>query len=308
MESQLGWSFDAISFTAVPAMTDLTPQDVRNKSGGFRRTVRGYDPGEVDAFLRLVADCLRTFASEKENLLERTRTLEERLVELEERESTIQETLMFAHKVSEQTIARGRDDAEALREQASRDADLMKAEAEAEAARRIEEVEGLLRDRRKALGELERVRVLFLRSFKKLLETEITTVELEAARKPLEGITLGLELEEWVPSSETPVNTEAGSEGKVGEDYEEPEMGGTPRQKGSRGEGEVPIFEVHEGITEDVAAEGGTRRGGAFDYMVTSIKEEELPELFGRVLDDGPDDRENPSLAARAEEDGEEDT
>ena len=37
-------------------MYDLTPLDVRNKIGDFRRAMRGYDPAEVDAFVELVAE------------------------------------------------------------------------------------------------------------------------------------------------------------------------------------------------------------------------------------------------------------
>ena len=34
-------------------MMDLTPLDVRKKKEDFRRVVRGYDPAEVDGFLRV---------------------------------------------------------------------------------------------------------------------------------------------------------------------------------------------------------------------------------------------------------------
>ena len=36
-------------------MIDLTPLDVRKKRGDFRKSMRGYDPQEVDTFLDLVA-------------------------------------------------------------------------------------------------------------------------------------------------------------------------------------------------------------------------------------------------------------
>jgi DivIVA domain-containing protein len=37
-------------------MIDLTPLEVRQKKGDFRRAVRGYDPELVNDFLDLVAD------------------------------------------------------------------------------------------------------------------------------------------------------------------------------------------------------------------------------------------------------------
>ncbi|MSR22300.1 MAG: DivIVA domain-containing protein [Gemmatimonadetes bacterium] len=37
-------------------MIDLTPLDVRKKKGDFGKTMRGYDPREVDHFLELVTE------------------------------------------------------------------------------------------------------------------------------------------------------------------------------------------------------------------------------------------------------------
>ena len=39
-------------------MIDMTPLDVRNKRGDFKKIMRGYDPQEVDIFLELVAERL----------------------------------------------------------------------------------------------------------------------------------------------------------------------------------------------------------------------------------------------------------
>ena len=37
-------------------MIDLTPLDVRNKRGDFKKLMRGYDPQEVDVFLEIAAE------------------------------------------------------------------------------------------------------------------------------------------------------------------------------------------------------------------------------------------------------------
>jgi cell division initiation protein len=288
-------------------MTDLTPQDVRNKRGRFHRTVRGYDTGEVDAFLNAVAHRLTALANERDSLLERTRRLEERLDEMEDRDRTVQETLLFAQRVSEQTIERSQKDAEAIRNHARHEVALMRAEAEAQIARRLEEVEGSLQDRKEALEELEKVRVLFLRSFKKLLEREITTVEVEAARKPLEGITLGLELQEWIPSAETPVDAEPRPEDLVPGEEGEQELLGSWAEPEREGEGEEAVSDRPE-IGPDEASEAEGRKMGAFDFIVTSVKEEALEDLISQVLDDNPQDRPDRTRTVRAEETEEEDT
>ena len=46
------------SVTIGAVMIDLTPLDVRNKRGDFKKLMRGYDPQEVDVFLEIVADRL----------------------------------------------------------------------------------------------------------------------------------------------------------------------------------------------------------------------------------------------------------
>jgi DivIVA domain-containing protein len=235
-------------------MTDLTPQELRKKRGRFRRVVWGYEPGEVDALLGRVANQLNAHAREIRSLQERCVHLETQLREWEARESGIQETLVFAHTVSDQTVAKGEQEAEALREQASQEVDLMKAEAEAQIALRMDEAEDLLQGRKEALKELERISVLFLRSSQKLLNREISTAEPEAAP-----------------------------------------------------EGE-PDFDVPEENPEELTVGRGPGRAGAFDYMVTSVSEEALPELFGQLLEGSPQEQEGPAWRGRAEEDGEEDT
>ena len=45
-------------------MIDLTPLDVRNKRGDFKRLMRGYDPQEVDVFLEMTADRLEVLVRE----------------------------------------------------------------------------------------------------------------------------------------------------------------------------------------------------------------------------------------------------
>ena len=57
-------------------MIDLTPLDVRNKRGDFKKIMRGYDPAEVDVFLELAAERLEVLVRENLQLRERTQTLQ----------------------------------------------------------------------------------------------------------------------------------------------------------------------------------------------------------------------------------------
>ena len=58
-------------------MIDLTPLEVRQKKGDFRRAMRGYEPALVDDFLDLVAERL-------EDLVRENRTMHDELVRLRE--------------------------------------------------------------------------------------------------------------------------------------------------------------------------------------------------------------------------------
>ena len=57
-------------------MIDLTPLDVRNKRGDFKKLMRGYDPQEVDVFLEIAAERLEELVRENIVLRERSESLE----------------------------------------------------------------------------------------------------------------------------------------------------------------------------------------------------------------------------------------
>lgn len=164
-------------------MIDLTPLDVRKKRGDFGRGLRGYDPGEVDTFLDLVAERLEELVKENLRLRERAERLSEQVEAQDSRERAVQEALVTAQQIRED-----------VREQARREGDLIRREAEGEARRIIREAEQRVVERRQALEEMERRRLRFLKSFRGLLERELDGVEVEEAREPLEDAEVDLEL------------------------------------------------------------------------------------------------------------------
>ena len=58
-------------------MIDLTPLDVRNKRGDFKKLLRGYDPQEVDVFLELVAERLEELVRDNVHLRDRVGSLQQ---------------------------------------------------------------------------------------------------------------------------------------------------------------------------------------------------------------------------------------
>ena len=194
-------------------MIDLTPLDVRKKRGDFRRILRGYDPEEVDTFMDLVAERFEELVRQNLILSERTENLEAQLKALEGRESAVQEALVSAQKLREETNDQSRRDAETLRDQTLREAQVLRAEAEAEITGRLAEADGLIRERQRALEELERSRLKFLKSFRGLLERELDAVEVEEARRPLEDIPLDLDLRGWTSEEDSGEDDEENLDG-----------------------------------------------------------------------------------------------
>lgn len=155
---------------------DLTPLDVRKKKDDLRRTVRGYDPGQVDAFLDLVADRLEAVVQEEVRLKEQVTLLRERLGGFEERERALNEALIAAQELREEA-----------RLQAEKQAGLRIQEANQHAERLVSEARRLAEDSERALADLHARRASYLRGMRSLLDRFLAEVSYEEAR--LEGST-----------------------------------------------------------------------------------------------------------------------
>jgi DivIVA domain-containing protein len=164
-------------------MIDLTPLDVRKKRGDFGKSLRGYDPPEVDGFLELVAERMEELVKENLAFREKIERLGEKVDLQEGREQAVQDALVTAQELR-------RD----VKKQARREANLVEREARGRIEGMILESEKLLTEHQAALQELERQRERFLKAFRTFLERELDTVEVEFGRAPLEDVTLDLEL------------------------------------------------------------------------------------------------------------------
>jgi len=133
----------------------LTPLDIQNQT--FNRTLRGYDPEEVRAFLRQVAQLWSRLLEENQDLRKKVDSLSQEIARYREMESLLQRTLLQAEESSR-----------ALLENAEKKAQLIIHEAEQKAEsilhnlqKEKEALEGhieLLRQRRQEL-------ILELRTF-----------------------------------------------------------------------------------------------------------------------------------------------
>jgi cell division initiation protein len=162
-------------------MIDLTPLEVRQKKADFPRGLRGYDPGHVDDFLDLVADRLEALVKENRRLEEEIGTLRSRAGEYRDREKALTEALVSAQQMRE-----------TVREQTSKEAELMRREAEqaaqqvrSDALRSIEKEEETLRRLRARQRQLvDGYRAMLERELRELAVVAESLDASEAATPP----------------------------------------------------------------------------------------------------------------------------
>lgn len=175
-------------------MIDLTPLDVRNKRGDFKKLMRGYDPQEVDVFLEIAAERLEELVRENIVLRERSESLERQVGAQTGREQAVQEALVTAQELRADIHSQAQREADHLVKESETEARRLAAEAEANVRNLIRDAERRLELGRDALEEMERRRTRFLKAFRQLLERELDLVDVEDERAPLEDRPIDLDL------------------------------------------------------------------------------------------------------------------
>lgn len=186
-------------------MIDLTPLDVRKKRGDFKKSLRGYDPLEVDGFLELVAERMEELVKANITLEERAQRLGEQVVSLGGRERAVNEALVTAQQLRDEIRGQAQREADQvrreaerevaqLRKEAERDAEHLAKEARLEAKGLLADAERQLEERKQALAEMEAQRTRFLESYRQLLHRQIEMVQVEENRSPLDEVAVELDL------------------------------------------------------------------------------------------------------------------
>ncbi len=116
----------------------MTPLDVQ--SHRFGRRFSGFDPDEVQAFLRLVAEDYESLLHENESLRDRVRRVETRVEELLSDEKLLKETLVSAQALGEELRRGAVKESEMLMSEAEVHAEKILDASHRRAARMAEEV------------------------------------------------------------------------------------------------------------------------------------------------------------------------
>lgn len=267
-------------------MIDLTPLDVRKKRGDFGRAVRGYDREEVDHFLEMVAERLEALVKENMRLRERADRLQGQLAALEGRENAVHEALVTAQELREE-----------MRQQARREAELLRREAEAEVDRALAEGERQVRSMQDTVEGLERARLRYLKAFRSLLERNLDALEVEEERSPLDDAPLEIEfsvsaarerirsriLEERAPDDEDRGSAGAGAAAAAGGGGALPpgdDGGEAAPEEAGPGEEEPGEEEAHVGAAARNPEEGAAEEEGEAE------SDEDEPSLWLPSLED----------------------
>lgn len=138
----------------------LTPLDIRRQE--FRRSLRGYEPMGVEDFRARVAEELERVIREKAVLDERLSALTEQLRVFREREKAMNEALVAAQQLREETRAA-----------AEREAQVIVREAQTEASRIVDAARSDEVTIQARASEAERQFMAYVGGFRALLERQL---------------------------------------------------------------------------------------------------------------------------------------
>jgi cell division initiation protein len=166
-------------------MIDLTPLEVRQKKGDFRRALRGYDAELVNDFLDLVADRMEELVRENLSLRDAVGSVQDEIRAYRQKEKALSEALMSAQKL--------REDA---RENVEKETALMIREAKLQADAVRDQVARQMVHEEETLRRLRARRAQLVESFRRLLDREFTELDiieetLELGEGPGSGVAVG---------------------------------------------------------------------------------------------------------------------
>ncbi|MBD3383665.1 DivIVA domain-containing protein [candidate division KSB1 bacterium] len=142
----------------------LTPLDIRKHD--FKKSMRGYDPEEVDAFMSMVSDELELLIREKNQLNDETIKLRTQLKDYQDVEQSLRETLVKAQNTVEESRANSR-----------REAEIIIHEAELQAEHILKEAKEQLRELGHEIEMLEMQKESFAKRLHHLLQSQIELLE-----------------------------------------------------------------------------------------------------------------------------------
>ncbi len=153
---------------------NVTPLDIQQKR--FHLGFRGYDRGEVDAFLELVREEMEALLREVTELREFRQTYDDRMKELRLQEETVKNTMITTQKLAEDLKETARKEAALIVKESEFRNQQMMAAAQQEKAKLEAEIQ-----------ELRRRKHHFLQDIKKVIQMHLEMVNFEEGGDEIKG-------------------------------------------------------------------------------------------------------------------------
>ena len=153
---------------------NITPLDIQQKR--FHVGFRGFERGEVDAFLDLVREEMEALLREVTELREFRQVYDDRMNRLREQEETVKNTMIMTHKLAED-----------LKENARREAALLVKDAEVRGREIVDKAQQERAAIEAELQELRRRKHHFLQDVKKVVQMHLEMVNFEEGANEIKG-------------------------------------------------------------------------------------------------------------------------
>lgn len=137
----------------------ITPLDIKKQQ--FRKSVRGFDVHEVEAFLEMVAGEFEELVKQSTSLSENLRGLDQKVEDYRRMEKTLQDTLTSAQRTTDE-----------LRRNAEKEAEIIVRNAKIEADHVLEEARAKMVSLNGEIESLKNQRDAFLANFKGLIDAQ----------------------------------------------------------------------------------------------------------------------------------------
>lgn len=148
----------------------ITPLDIQQKQ--FSVKFRGFDMEEVDSFLELVREEMEELLRENANLKEEARRYEKQLKEYKNIETTLRDTLVGTQQMVEE-----------FKNNARKEAELIKKEAQLEAENMIKQAQEKVIKIHEDITDLKGVRIHFKEEVRRLAEGVLRELDFDRKRE-----------------------------------------------------------------------------------------------------------------------------
>lgn len=137
----------------------ITPLDIRKQE--FRKSLRGFDIHEVQAFLEMVANEMEELVRGNTSFSEKLKELDQKVEDYRRMEKTLQDTLTSAQRTTDE-----------LRRNAEKEAELLVRNAKIQVDHLLEEARTKIVSLRSEIASLQKQRDAFLANFKGLVDAQ----------------------------------------------------------------------------------------------------------------------------------------